>query len=209
MLDKSLLIGTVVGAVGVTAGGAIAGYQIANRGPDYAEVLNAQPVYQTVETPRKECRQERVTHTAPPRDRLRLLGTAAGAALGGLVGSQFGGGAVNAALTAVGVVGGGVAGHAVQGRMQRGHTYTTTRSVCRTFRDSHDEVIGYDVSYRLGEQHGIVRMDRDPGLRIPIADGQLVLRSAAVQTHVASLDPLEPDVLPANPAPPQLPTNPH
>lgn len=76
------------------------------------------------------CRDVVVTHQETPKDKHRLLGTAAGAALGGLVGNQFGGGTANTAITAAGVVAGGYAGNKVQGKVQQGNTYTTTERVC-------------------------------------------------------------------------------
>jgi len=176
-MNKSLLLGTMLGAVGVTAGGAIAGYHM-NKGPDYAEVLNVRPVNKTIQTSREICHDRVVTHVARPRDPHRIVGTALGAALGGLVGSQFGGGSTNTALTVAGVVGGGFAGNKIQQRIQRGHIYTTTKPICQTVLDSHDEIIGYDVAYRLGEQPGKVRMDHDPGPRIPVHDGKLTLAAA-------------------------------
>jgi len=39
--------------------------------------------------------------------------------------------------------------------------------------------VGYDVSYRLGDETGQVRMDHDPGDVIPVRDGQLVLAKRA------------------------------
>jgi uncharacterized protein YcfJ len=59
--------------------------------------------------------------------------------------------------------------------MQDGRTVTTTEQRCETVYDSHQERIGYDVRYRLGDEEGTVRMDRDPGERIPVRDGHLVL----------------------------------
>lgn len=185
-MDKSMLIGTVLGAVGVTAGGAIAGYHMMNKEPEFAEVLSVKPVTQTIRTPRQECHDEVVTHTAPPKDQHRIVGTVAGAVLGGIVGSQFGGGNANKALTAAGVVGGGYAGNKVQQKMQRGNTYQTTQQRCNTVTDSHEELMGYDVSYRIGDKADKIRMDHDPGSRIPLKDGQLVL---AEPTEAASAAP--------------------
>jgi uncharacterized protein YcfJ len=45
--------------------------------------------------------------------------------------------------------------------------------------DTKEERIGYDVRYRLGDEEGQVRMDRDPGERIPAKDGKLVLEPEA------------------------------
>ena len=36
-----------------------------------------------------------------------------------------------------------------------------------------DKVIGYDVTYRIGEQQGSLRMDQDPGDTIPLVNGEL------------------------------------
>jgi uncharacterized protein YcfJ len=47
--------------------------------------------------------------------------------------------------------------------------------VCRTAYDSKEETVGYDVRYRLGDEEDVVRMDHDPGDRIPVKDGELVL----------------------------------
>ena len=42
-MNKSMLVGAVLGAVGVTAGGAVATYSLIS-GPEYAEVLAVQPI---------------------------------------------------------------------------------------------------------------------------------------------------------------------
>ena len=77
------------------------------------------------------CHTVKVTHTRQPKDSHRIVGTLGGAAVGGLVGNQFGGGNANKAFTALGVVGGGYAGNQIQKNMQRGNTYTTTERRCR------------------------------------------------------------------------------
>ena len=43
-MNKSMLVGAVLGAVGVTAGGAVATYSVINSAPKYAEVLAVQLV---------------------------------------------------------------------------------------------------------------------------------------------------------------------
>jgi uncharacterized protein YcfJ len=65
--------------------------------------------------------------------------------------------------------------------MQNGNTYTTTETNCSTVYDSSEKIIGYDVRYRLGDQEGTVRMDRDPGERLPVDENgelQIAGRSA-------------------------------
>lgn len=51
-MNKSMLIGSVLGAVAVTAGGAYATYSLVG-GPDYAEVVAVKAVKETIKTPRK------------------------------------------------------------------------------------------------------------------------------------------------------------
>ncbi|HSX87341.1 MAG TPA: hypothetical protein VLG17_05015, partial [Pseudomonas sp.] len=63
--------------------------------------------------------------------------------------------------------------------MQANDTYTTTETRCSTVTDTSEKVIGYDVKYQLDGKEGRVRMDSDPGSRIPVEDGQLVLTQLA------------------------------
>ncbi|AHL76417.1 hypothetical protein CH92_15470 [Stutzerimonas stutzeri] len=174
-MNKSMLVGSVLGAVVVTAGGAFATYSLVDRGPQFAEVLAVEPVKETIKTPREVCREVAVTRQKPVQDSNRIAGTAVGAVVGGLLGNQVGGGNGKKIATVVGAVGGGYAGHQVQGRMQANDTYTTTETRCNTVTDSQDKVVGYDVKYDLDGEIGQVRMDRDPGSKIPFRDGQLVL----------------------------------
>ncbi|MBH3341023.1 MULTISPECIES: glycine zipper 2TM domain-containing protein [unclassified Pseudomonas] len=175
-MNKSLLVGAVLGAVGVTAGGAVATYSLVDRGPDYAEVLAVTPVNETVKTPREVCKDVAVTRQRPVQDQHQIAGTAIGAIAGGLLGNQVGGGTGKKIATVAGAVGGGYAGNKVQEGMQQRDTYTTTETRCNTVTDTSEKLVGYDVKYQLGEKVGTVRMDRDPGSRIPVnKQGELVL----------------------------------
>ncbi|KTC48464.1 hypothetical protein AO262_00770 [Pseudomonas fluorescens ABAC62] len=149
-MNKSLLVGAVLGAVGVTAGGAVATYSLVKSGPEYAQVLAVQPVKTQIKTP-------------------RVLA-------GGLLGNQVGGGNGKKLATVAGAVGGGYAGNKVQEGMQNRDTYTTTQTRCNTVNDISDKVVGYDVRYTLDGKEGSVRMDRDPGGQIPVdKEGRLIL----------------------------------
>lgn len=180
-MNKSMIVGAVLGAVGVTAGGAVATYSLVG-GPKYAEVLAVQSVKETIKTPREVCKDVTVTRQKPVKDQHQIAGTVLGAVAGGLLGNQVGGGNGKKLATVAGAVGGGYAGNKVQENMQAGSTYTTTETRCNTVMDSSDKVVGYDVKYQLGDRVDQVRMDRDPGGRIPVNDqGQLVL----VQNQIA------------------------
>jgi uncharacterized protein YcfJ len=173
-MNKSMLVGAVLGAVGVTAGGAVATYSLMS-GPEYAEVLAVKPINETIKTPRQVCQDVTVTRQKPVQDQHQIAGTAIGAVVGGLLGNQVGGGTGKKIATVAGAVGGGYAGNKVQENMQAGDTYTTTETRCDTVTDVSKKLVGYDVKYLLDGKEGQVRMASDPGSRIPVKDGQLVL----------------------------------
>ncbi|MFS0825975.1 MULTISPECIES: glycine zipper 2TM domain-containing protein [Pseudomonas] len=178
-MNKSMLVGTVLGAVAVTAGGAFATYSLVNKGPEYAQVTDVQPIKQQIKTPREVCKDVTVTRQAPVKDQHQIAGTVVGALAGGLLGNQVGGGTGKKLATVAGAVGGGYAGNKVQEGMQRRDTYTTTQTRCNTVNDISDKVVGYNVKYTIGDQAGQIKMDRDPGSSIPLdKNGKLVLSQA-------------------------------
>jgi uncharacterized protein YcfJ len=174
-MNKSLVTGLVIGAAVVTAGGAIANLNLFDRSPKFAEVLDVSAVKETISTPREVCKEHLVTHTQPVKDEKRITGTVIGAVVGGVLGNQIGDGSGRKIATAAGAAAGGYAGNKVQQRMQQGNTYTTTETRCETVYDSSEKIVGYDVRYRLGDKEDTIRMDRDPGPRIPVENGQLQL----------------------------------
>jgi uncharacterized protein YcfJ len=175
-MDKSMLTGLVVGAVVATAGGVIAGLNmIGDDEPEYAEVVNVVEATETINTPREVCEDVPVTRQAPVKDEHKILGTVTGAVLGGVLGNQIGGGSGKKIATVAGAAAGGYAGNKVQGNMQAKDTTTTIERRCHTVTDSSQKIIGYDVTYRIGDQESTVRMDKKPGDRIPLENGQLVL----------------------------------
>ena len=173
-MNKSMIIGLIAGAVAVTAIGAYAGYQALDE-RRYAEVLNVEPLTRTVSTARQVCSDEIVTTESSTSDPKRVTGAVMGAVVGGVVGNQIGGGSGQTAATVAGAAAGGYAGSKIQKHMQDGDTTQAVEQRCRTVYDSSEEPDGYQVTYRLGERESTVRMDHDPGRRILVEDGQLVL----------------------------------
>jgi len=175
-MDKSMVTGLIIGAVVATAGGVIGGLSMfGDKEPAYAEVINVVEATETVQTPREVCEDVPVTRQAPVKDEHKILGTVTGAVIGGVLGNQIGGGTGKKLATAAGAAAGGYAGNKVQENMQAKDTYTTVERRCRTVTDTSQKVIGYDVTYRLGDKESTVRMDQPPGNRIPVENGQLVL----------------------------------
>lgn len=178
-MNRSMMLGGLVGGVAATALVAIAGFQYIDRSPQFAEVLDVQAVTQSYTTPRQECVDRQVTRVKPVQDQHQVAGTVVGAVVGGLLGSQIGGGSGKKLATVAGAAAGGYAGNKVQEDMQRNDTYTTVERDCRTVQDRHQKVIGYDVRYKLGDEVDVVRLDYQPGPTIPVKDGQLVLTKPA------------------------------
>ena len=160
-MNKSMLAGIGIGVAAALGVAAVAGLNVLDRGPQYAQVVSSTPIKETVKTPRQECR-------------IVTLGAVAG----GVIGHQFGGGHGRSVATVVGALGGGYAGNQIQGAMQDNDTYTTTQQRCKTVYDKSDKMLGYDVTYKIGDQQGKIRMDHDPGSQIPLDNnGQLVLNN--------------------------------
>jgi uncharacterized protein YcfJ len=174
-MNKSLVMGVVIGVAAAAGVSAVAGYKILNKGPEYAEVLKVTPLTKTISTPRQECHDEQVTRQAKPRDQHQLIGSIAGAVVGGVIGHQIGGGRGRDIATVVGVAGGGYAGNRIEKHVQDKQTETTTESKCATVYDKSVKQLGYSVRYRLNDQEHTIRMDHDPGQRIPVRDGVLVM----------------------------------
>jgi len=173
-MNKQLVVGAIVGALAVTAIGAVAGYRMLDEA-NYAEVIAVKPATKTVSVPREECRDELVTRTHPTKDPNQIAGSVAGAVVGGVLGNQVGDGRGKPLATVGGAAAGAYAGNKIQEGMQERNTYQETQRTCETVNDSRQEQVGYDVTYRLDGQEHMVRMDHDPGKRIPVENGALVL----------------------------------
>mgnify|MGYP000630279089 CR=1 FL=1 len=188
-MSKSIVIGSTLAVLGL-GGLAFGAFQIQEqqRGPEYAEITNVETLTRTVEIPREVCEQvvvasqpEVPTGQGASRDPHRVVGTAAGAIVGGLLGNQVGGGSGKTIATLAGAIGGGLAGREVQERVEaRQHAQaaqsqprTTTRQTCRTVVDTHLEIEGYKVFWRHGETVETSRLDNPPkGDRVLLGEGR-------------------------------------
>jgi uncharacterized protein YcfJ len=175
-MKSSLLAPLILGGVVVVAVAAYAGTRAdMNPWQDYAEVVSVTPAFDNQQTARQECNDEAVTQQVPIKDEKRIAGSAIGAVFGGVLGNQVGGGDGKKVATAAGAVAGGYAGSKVQKNMQEGNTETVVEQRCRTVYDNQKIPAGFDVTYLLDGTQGVVRMDRDPGKRIRVENGELDL----------------------------------
>ena len=129
---------------------------------EYANVVSATPVMQSVASPRQECAQgEQLVRQQPSGG-----GALIGAIVGGVLGNQFGHGVGRAAATGLGVVAGSAVGNNVEAA--NGGTAVLPVRSCRTVSAYENRVIGYDVVYDYNGQRYSTRLPRDPGPRLAI-----------------------------------------
>ncbi len=172
-MNKSMFMGIVLGAGIATAGGAIGGYQLL-KDPDHADVISSTPIIKQTKIPHQECHDETVVKQKPVKDQNRIAGKVIGAVVGGALGNQVGGGSGKKVATVAGAVAGGYAGDKVQKNMQEGDTYTAVEQRCKTTYETREDITGYDVVYRLDGKELSIKMDYDPGNKIPLENGKLV-----------------------------------
>ena len=84
-MNKSMLAGIGIGVAAALGVAAVASLNVFERGPQYAQVVSATPIKETVKTPRQECRNVTVTHRRPVQDENRITGSVLGAVAGGVV----------------------------------------------------------------------------------------------------------------------------
>jgi uncharacterized protein YcfJ len=175
-MNNSLLAGLILGGVVVTAVGAYASTQTdLNPFQDYADVVAIETAFDIKQTSRQVCKDEAVTQQVPVKDEKRIAGAAIGAVVGGVLGNQIGSGDGNKIATVAGAVGGGYAGSKIQKGMQERNTETVVGNGCETVYLNEEIPAGYQVTYMLDGKQGEVRMDHDPGNRIRVENGELVL----------------------------------
>jgi len=177
-MNNSLLAALILGGVAVVAVGAYASTRTnLNPWQDFAEVVSVEPAFDNRQVGRQVCHDEAVTTQVPVKDEKRVAGAAIGAVIGGVLGHQVGSGDGNTLATAAGAAAGGYAGSKVQKGMQERNTETNLEQRCGTVYDNQKIPAGFEVTYLLDGKQGIVRMDHDPGKRIPVENGELDLGS--------------------------------
>ena len=174
-MDKAMMKGVAVGGLAMVVLGAsgVTGYKTLTQ-PKIAEVVAVKPVMETVVTPRERCEDVQVRRQAPVQDQHRVAGTVVGGVAGGLLGSAVGRGNGNTLATVAGAVAGGYAGNQVQKNLQQKDVVVTTERRCKTVNEKSQNLVGYQVTYRLDGQEGTARTSFKPGPALPVKDGKVV-----------------------------------
>lgn len=173
-MNKSILVGGIIGAAVVTAGGvgAVSYYQKANK-PVYAEIVNVTAQHKTIEEPRQYCENVEVIEQAAVKDENRVAGTLAGALIGGILGNQVGSGSGKKIASVAGIAAGAYAGNKVQQNAQQNNATSRTEQQCTTRIESKRVLTGYQVEYRIGETSEKTTLTKKPtATRYHVQDNQ-------------------------------------
>ncbi|BCQ39145.1 hypothetical protein ERHA54_17480 [Erwinia rhapontici] len=108
-MNKSMLAGIGIGVVAALGVAAVASMNVFDRSPQFAQVLSATPIKETLKNPRQECRNVTLTHRRAVQDENRIAGSVLGAVAGGVLGHQFGGGRGRDVATVAGALAGAMA----------------------------------------------------------------------------------------------------
>jgi uncharacterized protein YcfJ len=179
-MRKPILLGAVIATAIVVSAGVLAGYA-AWKSPAFAEVVSVEPVKQAVTLPEQVCRDKKVVRRKPVQDAHSDAGAAIGGTVRGRVAQTVGTGTGGIVVTGKGAV---AASNDNQLRQKGQEKFaekatekiTVTERHCSTALRHSETVVAYDVRYRLHGKTSKVRMDHDPGKRIPVKNGQLVLK---------------------------------
>lgn len=134
---------------------------------DYARVVDVDPIYESVNSPRKECYTDYVPESRYER-RDNGAGTVIGGVAGGLLGSRFGRGNGRVASAAVGAVAGAIIGNHLSDRGGRTEYYDREVRRCREVDNWEKRVTAYRVTYEYGGREYKTTLPYDPGSKLAV-----------------------------------------
>ena len=152
-MNNTVLAGIIVGGVVLAAAGSIVASSGYNPLQKYATVVSVEPAFDTTRTPRQLCGDEAALAQAS------MTGDASAAAAPRPAPASEPAKPEQAPAS------------------KTGSAETDTSAECIVVYDTSSVQAGFDVTYELDGTQKVVRMDRDPGKRIPVEDGELVLSS--------------------------------
>jgi uncharacterized protein YcfJ len=147
-MNNTALAGIIVGGVVLAAAGSIVANSGYNPLQNYAEVVSVEPAFDTTRTPRQVCGDEAALAQAAVPGSAPVAATPEPAP---------------------------AAAKAEPPAAPKAGAEADASSDCVVVYDTRSVQAGFDVTYELDGAQKVVRMDRDPGKRIPVEDGELVL----------------------------------
>jgi|SRR5688572_21974018 uncharacterized protein YcfJ len=155
-MNNTVLAGIIVGGVVLAAAGSILASSGYNPLQKYATVVSVEPAFDTTRTPRQVCGDEAALAQAT------MTADVAAAA----------------APTPAPATAPAQAEKPEPAAAKPGEAAEADASAeCVVVFDTRSEQAGFHVTYELDGAQKVVRMERDPGKRIPVEDGELVVSS--------------------------------
>lgn len=149
-MNNTVLAGIIVGGVVLAAAGSIVANSGYNPLQKYATVVSVEPAFDTTRTPRQLCGDEAALAQA----------------------ATMPGGAAAAAAPAPATE---PTKPEQAPASKAGSAETDASAECVVVYDTSSVQAGFDVTYELDGTQKVVRMDRDPGKRIPVEDGEIIV----------------------------------
>ena len=140
---------------------------------DMARVISSTPVVTQVAAPQQVCTQSQVITAAPKSGAGALIGAVAG----GAIGNNIGGGSGRALATAVGIIGGAMAGDRMESAT--GPVYQPVTS-CTQQMNYENRVTAYNVVYEYAGRQYSIQLPNDPGPYLPVRISPSVAAAPAV-----------------------------
>lgn len=153
------------------AGSAVAGPQRAGDGfRDTASVVSSTPVYESVNTPQRDCWTEQVGYERAGSRERSYGGAIIGGLAGGLLGNTIGKGNGRSVATAIGAATGAIVGDNVDndGHEYRGEERPRYEQRCRTVDNWNRQITGYNVTYRYQGHDYSTFLPYDPGASVRV-----------------------------------------
>lgn len=157
-MNNTALAGIIVGGVVLAAAGSIVANSGYNPLQKYATVVSVEPAFDTTRTPRQVCGDEAALAQAS------MPGNPTAAAAPGAP-----------APVSVPAPASAPAKPEPSTASKAGDAEADASAECVVVFDTSSVQSGFDVTYELDGAQKVVRMDRDPGKRIPVEDGEIVV----------------------------------
>jgi uncharacterized protein YcfJ len=156
-MNNTALAGIIVGAVALAGAGAILANSGYNPLQKYATVVSVEPAFDVTRTPRQVCGDEATLAQAAS------LGAGANSA------------PPAAAPAAPAPAPAAAPKESPDSTGEKKDAGGSVETDCLVVYDTRSEQAGFDVTYELDGSQKVIRMDHDPGPRIPVEGGELVV----------------------------------
>lgn len=148
---------------------------------EMGRVISSTPLIQQVGVPQQVCTTQPMAIGEPKTGAGAVMGAIAGGGLGNAIGQ--GGG--KALATAIGVIGGAMAGNSIEGSNTQVHNVQQ----CSTQTVYENRTMGYNVVYEYGGKQYAVQMPNDPGPTVQLQVSPVGAISDVPQAAQAGIDP--------------------